>query len=267
MRTSQTRRKQSTMIRLVSGRAKPNRMLRAASQARTERLLLDAESAAQLRHKLALMNIAAQHIAEHRSHFNPNQPRVPAGNPDGGQWTSSGGGIGARLAAADKPRFGGGAALAIILEIAKQVIERYRSENGLWDLFGYRHGTVAFTTIDGTDIFGSNSGSPTYTSADRAAAISMRTIVVKKYPEVFSAERVGRMPNDALFHAETTVLLIAARQNGVLWRNERSQYMSMRVCATIAGPRCPMWDWNWAIPPSRLLTPPGQRTRCATALG
>jgi hypothetical protein len=107
------------MIRLVSGRAKLNRsweMLRAASQARTERLLLDAESAAQLRHKLALMNIAAQHIAGHRSHFNPNQPRVPAGNPDGGQWTSSGGGIGARLAAADKPRFGGGVALAIILD-------------------------------------------------------------------------------------------------------------------------------------------------------
>jgi len=24
--------------------------------------------------------------------FNPNQPRVPAGNPDGGQWTGSGGG-------------------------------------------------------------------------------------------------------------------------------------------------------------------------------
>jgi len=141
------------MIRLVSGRAKPNRMLRAASQARTERLLLDAESAAQLRHKLALMNIAAQHIAGNRSHLNPNQPRVPAGNPDGGQWTSSGGGTGARLAAADKPRFGGGAALAIILEIPKQVIERNRSENGLWDLFGHKHGTVAFTTIDGTDIF------------------------------------------------------------------------------------------------------------------
>lgn len=24
--------------------------------------------------------------------FDPNQPRVPAGNPDGGQWTSTGGG-------------------------------------------------------------------------------------------------------------------------------------------------------------------------------
>jgi hypothetical protein len=205
------------MIRLVSGRAKPNRsweMLRAASQARTERLLLDAESAAQLRHKLALMNIAAQHIAGHRSHFNPNQPRVPAGNPDGGQWTSSGRGIGTRLAAADKPWFGGGVALAIVLEIAKQVIDRYRSENGLWDLFGHKHGTVAFTTIDGTDIFGSNSRSPTYTSADRAAAMNMRNIVAKKYPKEFSAEHVGWMPNDAFFHAETTVLLRAARQNG-----------------------------------------------------
>lgn len=26
--------------------------------------------------------------------FNPDQPRVPAGNPDGGQWTSGGGGVG-----------------------------------------------------------------------------------------------------------------------------------------------------------------------------
>lgn len=25
--------------------------------------------------------------------FNPDQPRVPAGNPDGGQWTDGGGGI------------------------------------------------------------------------------------------------------------------------------------------------------------------------------
>jgi hypothetical protein len=31
---------------------------------------------------------------ERRGGFNPNQPRVPAGNPDGGQWTSEGGGGG-----------------------------------------------------------------------------------------------------------------------------------------------------------------------------
>jgi hypothetical protein len=204
------------MIRLSSGGVEPARpweMPRPASHVRTERLLLDAGSAARLRHKLALMDITAQHIAGHRSHFDPNQPRVPAGNPDGGQWTSSDGGAARRLAAADTPR-GRGPALAILLEIAKRVIERYRSEHGLWDLFGHKRGTVAVTTIDGTDVFGSNSRSPTYTSADWAAAITMRNTLVGKYPKDFPHEHVGRMPNAAFFHAETTLLLRAARQNG-----------------------------------------------------
>ncbi|WP_083239113.1 hypothetical protein [Methyloceanibacter superfactus] len=29
--------------------------------------------------------------------YDPNQPRVPAGHPDGGQWTDTGGGTGGRL--------------------------------------------------------------------------------------------------------------------------------------------------------------------------
>jgi hypothetical protein len=52
------------MIRLSSGGANPTQyweMLRRASQARTERLLLDAESAARLRHKLALMDHSSAH--------------------------------------------------------------------------------------------------------------------------------------------------------------------------------------------------------------
>jgi hypothetical protein len=32
-----------------------------------------------------------------KANFNPNQPRVPAGNPDGGQWTDGGGGGGGDL--------------------------------------------------------------------------------------------------------------------------------------------------------------------------
>src|SRR5262249_41671260 len=37
---------------------------------------------------LRLLNIEANHrLALYRSHFNPDQPRVPAGHPDGGQWT------------------------------------------------------------------------------------------------------------------------------------------------------------------------------------
>jgi hypothetical protein len=188
--------------------------LDATSRARTERLRLDAKSAATLRHKFALMDITAQRIAGHRSHFNPDQPRVPAGNPDGGQWTSVGGATGSRLAAADKPRRSRGAGIAILLEVAKRLIEAYRSENGLWDLFGHKNGTIAFTTIDGTKVFGSNSTSPAYTFADKSAALRLRDILVEKYPGKFPTEDVGRMPNDALFHAETTVLLRAAREKG-----------------------------------------------------
>lgn len=33
-------------------------------------------------------------VLRSKAGFNPDQPRVPAGNPDGGQWTSGGGGIG-----------------------------------------------------------------------------------------------------------------------------------------------------------------------------
>jgi hypothetical protein len=63
------------------------------SHGRLERLLRGAQDAAMLRHRLALLDIEAQHrLAWHRSHFDPNQPRVPAGHPDGGQWTSGGSG-------------------------------------------------------------------------------------------------------------------------------------------------------------------------------
>ena len=61
--------------------------------AETESLLASARDAAVLQHKLRLLNIAAQHrLAWYHSHYNPNQPRVPAGDPRGGQWTSTGAG-------------------------------------------------------------------------------------------------------------------------------------------------------------------------------
>jgi hypothetical protein len=146
----------------------------ATSRERTERLLSDADGARGLVHRLALADIEVkQRLAQYRSHFNPQQPRVPAGSPDGGQWTSTGaGGPGTRLAVADKPRIGPRSLIAITVELAKRMIEAYRSENGLWDLFGHKRGAVTVTTVDGTDIFGSNSGSPTYTASDFAAVVS-----------------------------------------------------------------------------------------------
>lgn len=45
-----------------------------------------------LRGWAALRQYYKRHPPPHSNHFNPNQPRVSAGNPDGGQWTSVDGG-------------------------------------------------------------------------------------------------------------------------------------------------------------------------------
>jgi len=58
--------------------------------------------------------------------YNPDQPRVPAGNSDGGQWTSDGaqgGSSRVRLAAADKVILRGAAAARVLFEAAKKVID------------------------------------------------------------------------------------------------------------------------------------------------
>src|SRR5215467_11776523 len=61
-------------------------MIRLSSD--TDHLLPGASDPAALLHRLRLINIEANHrLAWYRSHFNPDQPRVPAGHPDGGQWT------------------------------------------------------------------------------------------------------------------------------------------------------------------------------------
>src|SRR5229473_437465 len=103
------------------------------AQARTQSLLRNSMNAAAFSHKLALLDIEAQHrLALHQSHFNRDQPRVPAGHSDGGQWTSLGGATGIRVAAADKPGRGlGGAIAVVLLNLAMTVIEAYRSDKGL----------------------------------------------------------------------------------------------------------------------------------------
>src|SRR5262249_6001024 len=74
--------------RITRGSPMSNRM-----SAEPESLLAGARSVAVLRHQLRLLNIAAQHrLNWYHSHYNPNQPRVPAGDPRGGQWTSAGAG-------------------------------------------------------------------------------------------------------------------------------------------------------------------------------
>jgi type II secretory pathway pseudopilin PulG len=219
-----------------------------------------------LREEVASLRAELKRRRLEEAKYSPTQPRVPAGNPRGGQWSNrneGGSGFGSfgnaggeastegtdgaedtgssgssqdaatsepgssqrsegdgtrgyddRLAASDKPSPGRAAMLGIMARAAARVMEAYRSENGLFDLFGNRDGTVAYTTIDDKDIFGANSNSPTYTPTDRREAEQMRDTLLSKYPDVMNTTSIGKMPNDAVFHAESNVLLRAARENG-----------------------------------------------------
>ena len=67
--------------------------------------------------------------------------------------------------------------------------------------------------IDGRTFFGSNSRLPLYTSRDRAEADAMRAVLLRKHPDLVHS-RDTETPMDALYHAETNVLLRAAREHG-----------------------------------------------------
>jgi hypothetical protein len=212
--------------------------------------------------------------------YRSSQPRVPAGNPRGGQWSNrneGGSGFGSfgnaegeagadgaedagttggsqdaatseaessqqsegdgtrgyddRLAGSDKPSPGRTAMLGIMARAAEGIIKLYRSENFLNGLFGNRTGAVALTTIDDKDVFGSNSTSLTYTDADFRAATELRDKLVAKYPTVMSADNSGYTPGNALFHAETNVLLRAAEANGgTLAGRSLDIYVDRRLC-------------------------------------
>lgn len=75
-------------------RAEPGASERAANTAAASQVLSEAElteyrlALARLRFETELLIFSfGGHKALHPSHYNPDQPRVPAGNPDGGQWT------------------------------------------------------------------------------------------------------------------------------------------------------------------------------------
>ena len=98
-------------------------------------------------------------------------------------------------------------------------INVYRTIYNAPNLFGEpvwrpETGTVAAAEIDGKLYFGVNSGSPGYTSTDRTDANSQRSNLIDKYPQVMTTDNIGEWPNDSLYHAESTILLRAARQNG-----------------------------------------------------
>jgi hypothetical protein len=273
----------------------------------TDQMLRDAQAALHFAHTLNHYS-ALERILSRHSHYDPNQPRVPAGHPDGGQWTRVGGVassnrevvsdaipdnewiLGAQYATGRGGRgprppmeFGQAMHLAVAQARARDAvalvreldpnwrptqsawsttpsvegqirayeaeaqqalgrlaelfrsgassnfpgyardlnrvaneaaIEAYRSDRGLFDLFGHKVGYVAVTKVDGKYFFGTNSDSDAYTPGDWAAAKNIRTLLTEIYPELKTPADLGQKLTDAIFHAETTVLIRAARENG-----------------------------------------------------
>lgn len=90
--------------------------------------------------------------------------------------------------------------------------------------------TVAFTQVDGKEVFGVNSQAPGYTREDRAAADQMRASLIEKYPEIMKSENIGWKPNDALYHAEATALMRAAREAGSLGGRTIEVHVDRLMC-------------------------------------
>jgi hypothetical protein len=229
------------------------------SSARMRHLIHGAMSAAMLSHKLAMIDIEAKHrLAWYHSHYNPNQPRVPAGHPDGGQWTKEGGGV-VRLAANEKFPIGPNIFSIILGEAANEAIKRYRDTHNLWDLFGGRVGTVSRTDLNGKEIWGSNSRSPSYTRVDRVAAERIRDAILAKCPQLMKSDNVGQMPINAVFHSETTILLRAARENGGSLAGQTLEVVSDRELCNNCEVTLPKVALELGNPKVRFIDPSGRR--------
>ena len=202
-------------------------------------------------------------LAPAETKYNPNQPRVPKGNGDeSGQWTVGGGGQGydARLASSDRPRLGRQSMALVMLEAAKRLIDGYRSDNLLKDFLGGNPGTVGVTVVDGKEIYGSSSSLPSYSAEDDNAARRMRDVLIEKYPEIMSTKDLGEIPNDALFHAESTVLLRAARSNnGTLTGQELEIFIDRRMCNPSCPTVLPYLGLELGDPKVTFVGPKGQR--------
>ena len=140
--------------------------------------------------------------------------------------------FGARFAAArELPPIGPlGGRIPLILRRALRIIESLRSDNLLYDLFGDKMGSVSMLEIDGEKFFGSNSSLPLYTSRDERDADALREVLLRKYPEL-RRNNVGQKPLDALYRAETNVLLRAARKFGGTLAGRRLEVVTdRRMC-------------------------------------
>src|SRR5262245_37985600 len=124
--------------------------------------------------------------------YDPNQPRVPAGNADGGQWTSAGGsgdldefGAANRRRSRSGQRPDGWDPRTWWSTAMRALFDAVRTRERLNDMLGDKEGVVvAWTEINGEEVFGVNSDSHAYGSDDDAAARRLRAILIEKYPRL-----------------------------------------------------------------------------------
>ncbi|HYW64576.1 MAG TPA: hypothetical protein VE865_15395 [Bradyrhizobium sp.] len=115
-------------------------------------------------------------------------------------------------------------------------IDAYRTINNAPDLFGrpawpQNDGAVTAGKIDGKVYFGVNSTAPGYSDADWNTARTTRDNLINKYPESMDKTNIGWTPNDSLFHAESTILLRAAKDSGGSLANRSIEiYVDQKVC-------------------------------------
>jgi hypothetical protein len=103
---------------------------------------------------------------------------------------------------------------------------------GNWEV-PYGKGTIAVGTIDNDDrtIIGVNSRAAGYTTEDRAAADAMRDNLLVSDPDVMRTDNIGIMPNNAVYHAEATALIRAARMyGGSLYGRYLDIYVDRPMC-------------------------------------
>lgn len=176
-----------------------------------------------------------------------------------GRWADEGRGNQprVRLATRDESPLGPRSLAKIAAELAQRVIDAYRTEQNLWDLFRRRVGTVTTTEVDGLRYFGSNSTAPSFTSTDYRQAEELRKVLIDKYPSIMSTGNLGWRPNDAVFHAEANILMRIARDHGGSLTGREIEIHGDRDLCPSCGIVLPLIGMELGNPTVRLVGPGG----------
>jgi hypothetical protein len=161
----------------------------------------------------------------------------------------------------------GGEAEARLRELARQepteLINAYRRQQGL-DLLGdpmwsREENSVAICKVGNTPVFGVNSQAFTYTDRDSATAEQLRDSLIQSYPTRMNTSNIGQFPNNAVFHAETTCLLRAARANGGTLTNKTIEVHVDRAMCRSCRRILPLIDLELGDPTVTFIGPDGSR--------